>query len=465
MLYLVIILIPALSALICSKSKKYNRQLMLLFLLAELALSISVCIAKPQAFTLFRAGNFAFSFYCDNVGSVFALLFSGIFFLCGVYAFKYFESSRDVTKFIVYYLLSLGALIGVSLSYSLITMFVFFVAAALLSSPLVSFENTAPAVKASKEYVKHSLTGAALALIGLIAILPNLGSPYFAYGGALNAELNMPETLFLALVLIGTVGFASKAGLFPMHSWLPTAHPQAPTPASAVLSGLITKAGVISVIRLIYFSVGAEFLSGTFVQYALMILALFTVLMGSSLAYKQDMLKKRLAFSSVSQLSYVLCALFLMNKYALNAALLQAAGHAIVKSGLFLSFGFVIHKTNDKNTSAFKGIVKYMPWTVALTILLSLSLIGIPPFIGAVGKEEIASAAQGGVFNYAVPIVLIISAMLTACYLLPLGVSAVFKKPDKKIIKQKEDIYMVLPIAVLCVSALLAGLFMPLEVI
>jgi multicomponent Na+:H+ antiporter subunit D len=464
--YLVAILTPALGALICNFSKKHNRQLMLLFLTLSLCAAVGASFLNSPAFTPLAAGNFAISFFTDNTGAVFTVLFALVFLLCGIYALGYFEASQDIRKFEVFYLLSLSALIGIGLSNSLATLYVFFVLAALLSSPLVSFDNTQQAKKIAKEYVKHSLTGAVLALIGLCAVIPNLQSPYFAYGGMLKEELNMPNWLFLTLVLAGTIGFASKAGLFPMHSWLPAAHPVAPTPASAVLSGLITKAGIVSVIRLIYFSIGPKMLSGSFVQYALMVLALFTVLMGSSLAYKQDMLKRRLAFSSVSQLSYVLCALFLMNGLSLNAGILHAVGHALVKSGLFLSFGFVIHATGDKNTSAFKGLVKYMPYTVVFTILLSLSLIGIPPFMGFVSKWEIAKAAQGSVFSYAVPIVLIISAMLTASYLLPPSISAVFEKPQMEAVKKEKSwLYMLIPIIVLCVLAFVGGLFIPVEVI
>ncbi|MDO5022073.1 MAG: proton-conducting transporter membrane subunit [Eubacteriales bacterium] len=465
MLYIVVILLPVLGAVLCKFIKKHHRQTMLAFLGLSLISVIALSLTNTPPLTLFAVGNLALSFAKDSISTLFALLFSGIFLLCGIYANGYFEKTKDIRNFCVFFLLSLSALLGLSLANSLATLFVLFVSAALLSSPLVSFDGTENAKKASKEYVKHSLTGAALALIGLFVIIPNLKSPYFVYGGALNEALNMPEFLFLLFSLIGIVGFASKAGLFPMHAWLPTAHPVAPTPASAVLSGLITKAGIISVIRLIFFSIGTSKLHGSFVQYTLMALSLFTVLMGSSLAYKQTMLKKRLAFSSVSQLSYILCALFLMNEFSLNAGLLHAVGHALVKSGLFLSFGLVIHKTHDTETSAFKGIEKYMPVTVLLTLLLSLSLVGIPPFMGFISKWEIAKAAQGGIFNLILPVVLIISAMLTASYLFPLSISAVFEKPHKEIKKHESDILMLLPIAILAVLALLGGFFMPLEVI
>ena len=144
----------------------------------------------------FAAGNFAISFFTDNTGAVFTVLFALVFLLCGIYALGYFEASQDIRKFEVFYLLSLSALIGIGLSNSLATLYVFFVLAALLSSPLVSFDNTQQAKKTAKEYVKHSLTGAVLALIGLCAVIPNLQSPYFAYGGMLKEELNMPNWLF-----------------------------------------------------------------------------------------------------------------------------------------------------------------------------------------------------------------------------------------------------------------------------
>ena len=142
------------------------------------------------------------------------------------------------------------------------------------------------------------------------------------------------------------IGFGAKAGMIPLQAWLPTAHPVAPAPASAVLSGIITKAGVLAIIRVIFYQVGTDMLRGTWVQYMLIILALTTVFVGSMLAFKEKLLKKRLAYSSVSQVSYVLFGLFLMTPASVEGALLQVVFHAIAKYILFLCAGAFFYNTN-----------------------------------------------------------------------------------------------------------------------
>ena len=165
------------------------------------------------------------------------------------------------------------------------------------------------------------------------------------------------------------LGFGAKAGLFPLHAWLPTAHPVAPAPASAVLSGVITKAGVIAIIRVIYYQFGAAFLRGTWMQTALLCTALVTIFMGSSMAYREKILKKRLAFSTVSQVSYILFGLFLMNTTAMTGSLLHVLCHSVVKDGLFLGAGAIIYKTGKTDVRELTGIGKEMPvvlWCLTL---------------------------------------------------------------------------------------------------
>ena len=169
------------------------------------------------------------------------------------------------------------------------------------------------------------------------------------------------ENLLFAVWLMMMVGFGAKAGMLPLQAWLPTAHPVAPAPASAVLSGLITKAGVMAIIRVTFYLFGAEFLKGSWAQTVLIVLALATVFAGSMLAYKEKVLKKRLAYSTVSQVSYVLFGLFLLNATGFAGALLQMVFHAVVKNLLFLSAGAIIYKTGKTDVRQLTGIGKEMP--------------------------------------------------------------------------------------------------------
>ena len=152
------------------------------------------------------------------------------------------------------------------------------------------------------------------------------------------------------------LGFGCKAGMFPLHAWLPTAHPVAPSPASAVLSGIITKGGIIAIIRVTYYLFGVDFLRGTWAQTALLVLSIVTIFMGSMLAYKEKLLKKRLAYSTVSNVSYVVFGLMLMCPAGFMGALLQVVFHAVAKNILFLCAGAIIYKTHKTYVSELKGI-------------------------------------------------------------------------------------------------------------
>lgn len=160
----------------------------------------------------------------------------------------------------------------------------------------------------------------------------------------------------------------------------------APAPASAVLSGIIVKSGVLGIIRVIYFIFGAQFLHGTWVQKVFLTLTLVTVFLGSMLAYMEKGLKKRLAYSTVSQVSYILFGLALLNPAGMTGALLHVIFHAMIKSGLFLCAGAIIFRTGKRQVSQLKGIGKEMPVTIGCMTLLSLALIGIPPASGFVSN-------------------------------------------------------------------------------
>lgn len=248
-----------------------------------------------------------------------------------------------------------------------------------------------------------------------------------------------------------------------MHAWLPTAHPVAPAPASAVLSGVITKAGVIAVIRLIYYTVGTEILRGTWVQTAWIVLALLTVFMGSMMAYHEKLLKRRLAYSTVSNLSYILSGLFTLTPAGLLGGLLHAAAHVPAKTALFLAAGAIIFKTGKTRVDELTGIGKEMPVTLWSFTLASLSLVGIPPLMGFVSKWYLASAALDaglGVTGVMIPVVLLISALLTAGYLLPIVIRGFFPGADYDYTRAhtEEVLSMALPVAVLAAAGLLAGL-------
>ncbi|MBQ7895051.1 MAG: proton-conducting membrane transporter, partial [Oscillospiraceae bacterium] len=282
------------------------------------------------------------------------------------------------------------------------------------------------------KYLGFSVCGAALGLLGLFFLSGYWSTPMFTPGGVLDAALvSGHEGALVAAFFIMIIGFGAKAGLFPLFAWLPTAHPVAPSPASAVLSGLITKMGVLAIIRVIYFQFGVDFVSGTWAQQAAIWLAIFTIFMGSMLAFKEKVLKKRLAYSTVSNVSYVLFGLLVLSPDGLTGALMQVFFHAIAKNGLFLAAGAIIFYTGMTKTNELRGVGKKLPVTMSAFTLCAMSLIGIPPTGGFVAKWYLAQGglAFGGAGIFGVAI-LMVSALLTAGYLLPIVTDAFFPGPD-----------------------------------
>ena len=192
----------------------------------------------------------------------------------------------------------------------------------------------------------------------------------FTPGGILDgSKLAGHEALMLVVVFLVIIGFGSKAGMFPLHGWLPTAHPVAPAPASAVRSGVIAKAGVLGIIRVVFYTVGADFIRGSWVQYAWMALTLITIFMGSMMAYKEKVLKKRLAYSTVSQVSYVLFGLSTLTTAGVLGGLMHMLYHAVIKSTLFMTAGSIIYKTGKKMVSELTAIGKQMPVVMWLSLI------------------------------------------------------------------------------------------------
>lgn len=307
-----------------------------------------------------------------------------------------------------------------------------------------------------------------MVIFGLFFTVKLVGVKDFVGGGYLDLSSISDNKILLVSVFMMILGFSVKAGMFPMHAWLPTAHPVAPAPASAALSGIIVKSGVLGIIRTVFFVFGPEFVKGTWAQTVWMILSLTTVFMGSMLAYREDVLKKRLAYSTVSQLSYILFGLSLLNQTAYEGALLHVVFHAFAKAGLFLCAGAIIYKTHIVKASELKGIGKKMPVTIWCFAIVSLSLIGIPPSGGFVSKWSLCiGALQENLPGFSIvgPVILLISALLTAGYLLPVVVKGFLPGEDYdyanhvNLEKQKNIWWMLVPLLVLAVLSVVPSLF------
>ena len=416
---------------------------------------------------LFRLTEKAVIAFClDDIGR-FALAAVLILYTAACfYAFTYMKHEERPRVFFAFFFVSLGAMMAVCMSADLVSLYFSFELATLSSVPLVLHEMTKEAVAAGLKYLFYSIAGA---LMGLLAVFYvyycSAGQTAFILGGFLDPELNAAhQQMLLVIVFVGIIGFGTKAGMYPMHGWLPTAHPIAPAPASALLSGIIAKAGIVAVIRLVYYCVGADLIRGTWVQTAWMCLAMLTILMGSTMAFREKIVKKRLAYSTISQISYIMLALSLLTEDGLRGGLMQLISHMSAKGCLFLCAGVFIVVLDAHRVEELKGIGKRLPVTMWCFMIAALSLVGIPPMGGFVSKWKIAAAAltgAPGIFTVLAPVVLLISALLTAGYLFPVVVDAFFPGKDfeGEGTFSEPGILMDGAMIALCITALLAGLF------
>lgn len=398
-----------------------------------------------EELTLFSFNSqIAFKFDRDVISLGFVWLVSLMFLLTGIYGAFYIrhddnknEEEQEVhtlkgITFFGFYMIVWAVLIGLGYAGNLLTFYLFYELMSVSSMVLVVHEMTKEAIYASKKYLYYSIAGASMALFGFVVFFVQTGGNLGFKEGGVITNVN---TLTLVATLLVILGFGAKAGMFPMHGWLPSAHPVAPAPASAVLSGVITKAGVLGIFRVIFQIVGASNVKGTWVQYVFIILTLVTVFMGSMLAYMEKVFKKRLAYSTVSQVSYVLFGIACLNPLALMGALLHVIFHSILKTTLFLNAGTVIYSTEKHEVEDLRGIGRALPITMITFSVAALGLVGIPPVCGFVSKWYLCLGALGlsnpgstgtSVFGYVGVAVLLVSALLTAGYLLSITIAAFY---------------------------------------
>ncbi|MCL1993961.1 MAG: proton-conducting membrane transporter [Spirochaetes bacterium] len=406
-----------------------------LFLISTLVLNVAIVIAivmqDQMSLVLFHlTERLPVLLRSDDLTRMFCTLAAIMFLFVGIYSPVYMKHEGKESRFYMFFLIVLGTLMGFGFSGNFMTLYLFFELTTLLSIPLVLHSLTKDAVAAAFKYLYFSIAGASLTLVGFFFIYVYGINMDFTPGGVLDMErLAGNEGQMLVVTMLVIVGFGAKAGMFPMHSWLPIAHPVAPAPASAILSGVITKVGVFAIIRFVFHLVGPDFIRGTWVQTAWISLALFTGIMGSLMAFYEPLLKRRLAYSTISQIGYILFGFAILTTGGLVGALMQMVFHSLAKNALFLAAGAIILQTHKTQVADMIGIGKKMPVTIWCFALASFSLVGIPPTGGFTGKWFTATGslvADTGFFAWLAPAVLLFSALLAAGYLLPIVISGFF---------------------------------------
>ena len=417
-------------------------------------------------FTLYQFNDrLALSYKIDRISIIFLTAAVILFACAGVYSCYYMKGKEHMKRYWTFFVGVLCIISLMACSANFFTFYVNYELMTLLSSPLVMHEQTKEARLAGFKYLIYSFFGAYFVLFGFYVLNKYCVDLTFTEGGRLDMTLvSGHEGIVLLAVFFMVIGFGVKAGMWPLHSWLTTAHPIAVSPASAVLSGVIVKAGVIGVIRAIFYLVGADFVKGTWVQYTWLILILLTILMGSTLAYFEKELKKRLAYSTISQVAYILFGLAMFNTTAYEGALMQFLAHAFAKCALFMIAGVFIILTGSKNVESLRGIGKKYPVLLWMFTICSLSMVGIPPTGGFLAKWYLimGSLDTGRPnFDWAGPVFLLISALLTAGYLFTIVMRGFFPGEDyvddgREKVKLPLTVYI--PIGVLMLLCVLVGI-------
>ena len=474
LLILLPIFLPLLVGIVVFFQKKTQvcKWLTAFAVIANLVCVVTLVFGTEVRLELFQLmNNIPILFKMDRLAKIFVSVVAIMWVAGEFFAFEYMKHENAEQRYFGFFLVSLGTLNGVTFAGNLVTFYMMFELMTLASMPLVLHSLKPEAVKAGLKYLFYSICGASLGLLGIFYVGQYSDTLEFREGGVLNFDKVVGnEPFFLVIIFLMLVGFGAKAGLFPLHGWLPTAHPVAPAPASAVLSGVIAKAGVMAMVRISFYTIGVDFLRGTWVQYAVLILGLITVFMGSMLAYKEQILKKRLAYSTVSQVSYIVVGIFMFTTDGLLGGLLHLVAHAFIKDILFLTAGAIIYKTGKTRVSQLRGIGKEMPITMWCYTIASLALIGIPPTSAFLSKWFLATGSLSSnipVLSWFAPVILLISALLTAGYLLPITMHGFFPGEDYdygKMKKLEPNKQMTIPMIVLTIGAVIIGMF-PMQLI
>ncbi|HUG27950.1 MAG TPA: proton-conducting transporter membrane subunit [Gemmatimonadales bacterium] len=355
----------------------------------------------------------------DALGITFGLLAAGLWIVTSVYTSGYVRANnlKSRPRFFAAFAASVGAALGVAFAGNLLTFFVFYELLTLATYPLVVHKETSYAYAAGRRYLVFSL-GGGLALLTAVAWTWNLtGTLDFVPGGFLQgaAAPAVLSTLFLLFV----VGVAVKAAVMPLHAWLPAAM-VAPTPVSALLHAVaVVKAGVFGVMRVTGFVFGPESLRGFSGAGILAAMAMITIVAGSLIALRQDNLKRRLAYSTIVHLSYIVLGAALMAPLALAGSVMHMVNHGLAKITLFFCAGAIYAATGKENISDFSGLGRQMPWTFGAFAVASLALVGLPGLSGFVGKLFLARGAIS-VGDLLAASVMLGASLLTAAYLLPI---------------------------------------------
>lgn len=362
----------------------------------------------------------------DAAGALFGATVAVLWVLALVYSYGYMRGEHRLGRYYGFFILCLAWTMGVAYAGNLLTFLIFYELFSILTYPLVVHEETPEAMAAGTKYIIYILFGGTLVLLAIVLTFFTAGKQTFAAGGILSAGTD--PAVLQAIFWCFLVGFGVKAALVPLHGWVPDAHPAAPAPFSTVLSGVMVAAGTFGITRAIFGVLGVDVLKSLGVAPYVSAVAAFTVLFAAVLAVNQENLKRRLAYSTISQMAYVTLAISLLGEQSTIGALVHITNHAFMKGGLFLCAGLFIRRLGAFNVRQLDGAARRMPVTAACFALASLAMIGTPPLSGFTSKWYLGLGMLE-TDNPWLLAVLLGGALMAAIYLLPIVYRMYFREP------------------------------------
>ena len=394
----------------------------------------------------------------------FVILSSGLWLVTTVYAIGYLEGAPNRSRFFGFFSLCVTSTVGLAMAGNLFTFLLFYEMLTLATYPLVVHRGTDAARRAGRTYLGYTVFGGSLLLAGTVWLYSLTGTLEFVPQGFVSGLDASHHPALIAIFVLLIAGLGVKAALVPLHGWLPKAM-VAPAPVSALLHAVaVVKAGAFGIVRVVYEVYGVEFSSELGVAYPLAILAAVTIIYGSLRALFQDDLKRRLAFSTVSQVSYIALGVAIVGPIATIGGLVHLVHQGVMKITLFFCAGNLAETLGIHKVSEMNGVGRRMPWTMAAFTVGAFGMIGLPPFAGFISKWYLSLGALEAGQDWVI-MLLVVSSLLNAAYFLPILHAAWFREadgpwPDEHDFGRKETAWaLLLPPLVTAAFAIAIGLF------
>lgn len=402
-------------------------------------------------------------FQVDHLAVFMLLILTGVGLIILLFATKDLEHELKhevVGWYYTLYLLLMASMLGIVLTNDLFNMFVFIEICAIASCAIISIKEDRACIEASLKYLILSAVGSGAMLLAIALIYMVTGHLNFTFAAAeMGTAFELYPRNILAAMALFIVGFGVKSALFPLHVWLPDAHSSAPSPSSAVLSGLVIKVYAIAFIKLFLRVFPQEIYQTIPIMDMVLWMASLGIIIGSMFAIVQEDIKKMLAYSSIAQIGYVFLGIGLMTESSVTGGLLHIFNHAIMKAMLFLAAGAIIYCTGIRRLSDLKGIGFKMPLVMTVFTIGGFSMIGIPITNGFISKWFLAiGSLDAGRPIYAA--VILFSSLLNGIYYLPIVINAFFGEREEPLAEPKKlPLVMTIPLVLLAAGVILFGVY------